>query len=250
MSRRCPSGRFVVTESPNSDKLSLDMRFRFSIAYLSLATVSWTLGSAGCAASPEPIDEDRATGFAIYRSGQLDARELSKLCDLGVREIVVMDGGARRHECRLRAEVCPDLKVRYNHPQDPRTPVSREFLAAFDDWVEDSRAAGRRISIRCRHGWHRAGRLSAYYRMRFNGWTAAAATEEMQQMGQYMDSHPQLQSQVVAMADQLAEQPCSQSPEHCLRDLAAATEGLVGSGDDAIFAEDVCGETYRIGEAP
>jgi hypothetical protein len=226
------------------------MRLRSVIAWLILATVSWTLGLVGCAASPKPVDEEQATGFAIYRSGQLDAKEISHLCDLGVREIVVMDGGALRNECRLRSEICPDLKVRYNHPQDAYTPVSRDFLAAFDAWVEDSRAKGRKISFRCRHGWHRAGRLSAYYRMRFNGWTQDAAIEEMLEMGQYMDSHPQLRPQVAAMADQLAERPCSQSPEHCPRDSPADAEGLFRSGHEVVFAEDLCSDSVRSGETP
>jgi len=226
------------------------MRNRSVIAWVSLATVSWTLGLAGCAANPKPVDEDRATGFAIYRSGQLDAKEISELCDLGVREILVMDGGARRKECRLRSEICPDLKVRYNHSQDAYTPVSRDFLAAFDAWVQDSKAKGRKISFRCRHGWHRAGRLSAYYRMRFNAWSPDAAIEEMLEMGRYMDSHPQLPLQVAAMADQLAQRPCSQSPEHCPRDSSADAEGLLGSGHDVVFAADLCSETDRSGEAP
>lgn len=226
------------------------MGIRTLYALTSLTIALGTIASSGCAASPQTLDEDRHSGFAIYRSGRLQGRELAELCELGVREIVVMDGGALDNECRLRAEVCPDLKVRYNHAQDARTPVTREFLAAFETWVEESKAKGRRIAFRCRHGWHRAGRLSAYYRMRFDGWSPEAAIEEMLEMGRFMGSHPQLAPQVAAMADLTAARPCSQLAEHCPRDSPAGAEGLVGNARDVHFADDLCDGAPELAGAP
>ena len=181
---------------------------------LPLAAVALLL--TGCAASPTLVASDPERGFALYRSGQLSAGELAELCRLGVEEMVVLDGGATDHECALRGRVCPDLVVRYNTIQDARLPVTAEFLAAFYAWVGKARETGRKIAFRCRHGWHRAGRLTAWYRMRFEGATVDEAVAEMLDGGRFMSRHPQLPPQVQAMADLLAGRPCSTAPEHCV----------------------------------
>ncbi len=186
---------------------------------------------AGCAAAPTRVADDPATGFALYRSGQLSAGRLAELCRLGVEEIVVLDGTAAGRECRFRSRACPGLRVRYNTAQDAHVPVSADFLAAFDAWVEEARGEGRKIAFRCRHGWHRAGRLAAWYRMRFQQRPAAEAIAEMERLGRFMWRHRQLGPQVEAMADHLAGRPCSTAAEHC---VAAHGAGA------ATFPEDVC----------
>lgn len=187
---------------------------------------------ASCAAGPALVDEDPATGFALYRSGRLGAAELAELCRLGVEEMVVLDGGGAR-ECALRERLCPGLRLRYDQAQSAHRPVSATFLGAFDAWIDEARRAGRKVAFRCRHGWHRAGRLAAWYRIRFQGMSAAEAIAEMQRRGRFMWRHPQLVPQVEAMADRLAGRPCSTAPEHCVQqptEPAAATP----------FPPDVC----------
>ena len=203
-----------------------------SIALRLLAAGVAALGWAACAAGPTPVAVDPEVGFALYRSGQLDAAELAHLCRLGVEEIVVLDGGAGAQECAARQRVCPDLRVRYNTAQDARRPVTAQFLASFDAWIEEARAEGRKVALRCRHGWHRAGRLTAWYRMRFEGVTADEAVDEMLQVGRLMDRHRQLVPQVHAMADLLAERQCTRG-EHCV-----VGEGWPAAGP--LFADDVC----------
>lgn len=181
-----------------------------------LLAAAATVLLASCAASPIRIGGDPGNGFALYRSGQMSSGELADLCRLGVEELVVLDGGAGDRECLMRSRLCPDLRVRYNTAQDARRPLTTEFLASFDAWVEEAHAAGRKIAFRCRHGWHRAGRLAAWYRMRFEDATAAAAVTEMQQVGRLMGRHPQLVPQVHAMGDLLGGRPCGTAAEHCV----------------------------------
>jgi hypothetical protein len=152
-------------------------------ALVAMAGLCVSLGSLGGAAAPRMVDSSAETGFAIYRSGQLSSRELKQLCSLGVEELLVLDGGATDRECQMR-QLCPDLRVRYSFAQDPDHPVSLEFLAAFDQWIEEGRAEGRKLAFRCRRGWHRAGRLTAYYEMRYQlsvSWSleSPAAEESM-----------------------------------------------------------------------
>jgi hypothetical protein len=190
-----------------------------------------------CAAPPVLVDADPGVGFALSRSGWLSEGELEALCAAGVEEIVVLDGTARERECRMRERVCPQLRVRWDEPQSAERPLAAGFLTAFDAWVAEAREAGRSIAFRCRHGWHRAGRLAAYYAMRHGQVGAAAARQEMHRRGRFMWRHPELDSQVEALADHLAGRACGASPEHC-----------VGPGRGTsrpAFPADVCPEGPR-----
>ncbi len=198
-----------------------------------LAALAATALLTGCAAAPTLVDADPDSGFALYRSGQLSRGELAELCRLGVEEIVVLDGNAARRECRMRRAVCPQLRVRYDDQQDAHRPVGADFLAAFDRWVEEARREGRKIAFRCRQGWHRAGRLAAYYRMRFQEVPAPEAIAEMERVGRFMGHHRQLAPQVEALADFLAGRPCSTDPSHCVAPAGPAA-------GTAAFPPDAC----------
>jgi len=180
------------------------------------------------------VAEDPSTGFALYRSGRLSPADLSVLCDLGVEETRVLDGEGSKRECLFRKTICPEMRVRYDHAQEEDTPVSSDFLEAFDTWIEEAQAEGKKVAFRCRHGWHRTGRLAAYYRMRFEGASEAEATEEMQRVGRMMWRHPTLDPQVEAYADILAGRPCSAELAH--GPSSEPDAGLV----DGRFPEDAC----------
>lgn len=237
------TGRSLIAENPRTRQYTRRTRLagageRYDPADVSrslalpLAAAAAALALTACAASPTLVAGDTADGFALYRSGQLSAGGLAELCHLGVEEMVVLDGGAAERECAMRRRVCPELRVRYDTAQDARRPVTAEFLASFDAWIEEARTAGRKIAFRCRHGWHRAGRLTAWYRMRFEGMTAAAAVAEMERAGRFMGRHRELAPQVRAMADLLAGRPCSTAVEHC----------VAGDGwpDGSGFPRDAC----------
>jgi len=169
----------------------------------------------GCADAPRKIAEDPSTGFALYRSGRLSSTDLGVLCGLGVEEILVLDGEGGVRECVFRKTICPGMRVRYDHAQEEDVPVSIDFLEAFDAWIEEARTKGKKVAFRCRHGWHRTGRLAAYYQMQFQGASAAEATEEMQRIGHMMWRHPTLDPQVEAYADLLAGRTCSTDTSNC-----------------------------------
>jgi len=188
------------------------------------------IGSLGCAAAPSLVDSNPATGFALYRSGQLSGAELARLCSQGVEELLVLDGGATDRECRMLREQCPGLRVRYNFAQNEKHPVSQEFLGAFDQWIEEGRAAGRKLAYRCRRGWHRAGRLTAYYQMRFMDAGVHEAIDEMQARGRFMRWYPQLDPQVEALGEWVAGEPCSGGVEVCPQAGDPTSEGLEADG--------------------
>lgn len=193
--------------------------------------------SLGCAAAPQRVDADAATGFVLYRSGQMSKAELAQLCDEGVEELVVLDGGAAGRECEMLRESCANLRVRYNFAQNEKRPVSQEFLAAFDQWIEEGQAEGRKLAYRCRRGWHRAGRLTAYYQMRFMGAGTDEAIDEMQARGRFMAWFPQLNPQVEAMGQLVAGEPCSGGVEVCPQSVDPTSEGLDPNGT---FSWNIC----------
>lgn len=186
---------------------------------------------AGCASDPTLVAEDPG-GFALYRSGRLSGDQIARLCAAGVEEIAVLDGTGRERECRLRRERCPGLRLVYDEEQQADTPLTDAFLGQLDAWIAAARAEGRKVAFRCRHGWHRAGRLTAWYRMRWEGWSTEEAAAEMLERGRFMSRHPTLVPQVQALADHLAGRPCSTDPEQCV------AEGSATAGDG--FAADLC----------
>ena len=202
-----------------------------------LLVLATLIGGLGCAASPSLVDSDVSSGFALYRSGRLSRAELKHLCSQGVEELVVLDGGAASRECRMLQEHCPGLRVRYDFAQDEKTPVSREFLEAFDQWIEEGRSEGRKLAYRCRRGWHRAGRLTAYYQMRFKDSSVQEAIVEMQDRGRFMGWFPQLNPQVEALGELVAGAPCSGGSEVCPGHVDPMIEGLE---PDGTFSVDVC----------
>ena len=153
-----------------------------------------------------------------------------------------MDGTGQARECVLRDQACPGLRVRYDGVQDPRSPVSRDFLDAFATWIEESRLEGRKIVIRCRHGWHRTGRMSAYYRMRFQDWSLAAAESEMLQAGEWMWRYPELRTQLAAFAALLETGDCSSSTMSCPPIGRSPAESFAEEYSGAVFLRDVCSD--------
>ena len=162
------------------------------------------------------IDENTATGFAIYRLGEPDASDLRGLCELGISEIAVLAGTALEHEQAFREE-CPNLEVIYN-VEDDLSPLSDEWLSYFDDWVVQAQTTGKKIAFRCTCGCHRTGRLAAYYQMRYRGLSAKDAWDLARTRGSVMeavDYFSGLQQQIIALYEHIHERPCSQG-EYCV----------------------------------
>lgn len=162
------------------------------------------------------IDGDTSTGFEIYRTGKPSKADIKELCKLGVTEMMVLSGDAQKVEIKY-SSLCPGLKVIYNYAQKVKTPLTKDFLGLFDQWVEQSHALGKKIAFRCSCGCHRTGRLAAYYRMKYSGYGSDAAIDEMNDLGKWMFLYPSLKKQVRALEDFLADQPCGQKAKYCIK---------------------------------
>lgn len=182
------------------------------------------LGAPGCSSTSRlhEIDSDPASGFAIYRSGQPTAKSVRELCDLGIRELYALNGEGSRYRDALARE-CPGARITYDASQDADSPISADFLAQFDKSVEEAKAAGTKILFHCSCGCHRTGRLAAYYRIKFDHWSAESAIEEMHAIGEKMDEHPTLDGQVRAMEEYVQTRSCSPANQnYCVRPSSVA----------------------------
>jgi protein-tyrosine phosphatase len=85
------------------------------------------------------------------------------------------------------SELCQQLGVRYvlltpdllppDNRLDQQPPAVAEFLNILDD------ESNYPILLHCKAGLHRTGRLTAIYRMEFEGWTAGEALRELRANG-------------------------------------------------------------------
>ncbi len=162
------------------------------------------------------IDQDKSSGFEIYRTGTPSETDLEEICQLGITEIMVLSGDAEAHEFKYSSK-CPSLKVIYNYRQTVKIPLTQDFLGFFDQWVEQSRTLGKKIAFRCSCGCHRTGRLAAYYRMKNNGFDSETAIDEMNNLGKWMFLYPSLKKQVRALEDFILNQPCEQKEKYCIK---------------------------------
>jgi hypothetical protein len=162
------------------------------------------------------IDSHPRTGFALYRASEPDAADIIRFCELGITEMMVLSGnGELDHQ--LAQIYCPSLKVVYNVKTSARTPLTSEFLDAFDSWVMRAQTSGKRIAFRCFCGCHRTGRLAAYYQMRFMGADSQTAIQDMMDKGKVMFLYPGLDNQVRALEDYVAGRDCSENRRFCVR---------------------------------
>ncbi len=161
------------------------------------------------------VDGDDRGKFAVYRSGQPDEADLGVWCQLGVREIYALNGWGAEYQAQL-ARICPEAKIVFNEELNADAGISKAFLDRFDASVTQARERGTKILFHCGCGCHRTGRLAAYYRMKYNGWSPDRAIEEMNDLGKDMGHHPTLPAQIRALEEYIQGRPCTQESGACV----------------------------------
>lgn len=133
----------------------------------------------------------------FYRSGQMTASGMRETIErYGIKTVLNL-----QHEAPdplmperwfgtpavLESDLCKQLNVRYvlltpdvlPQPNDvtKQPPVVAEYLKLLDD------PSAYPILIHCKAGLHRTGRLTAIYRMEYEGWSAGDAMRELRDNG-------------------------------------------------------------------
>jgi protein tyrosine/serine phosphatase len=133
----------------------------------------------------------------FYRSGQMTAAGLRETIErYGIKTVINL-----QHEnpnphmperwlgkpTTTEKELCEELNVRYRlltpdilpQPNDltKQPPAVTEYLAVLDDETAYP------VLIHCKAGLHRTGRLTAIYRMEYEGWDVREALRELRANG-------------------------------------------------------------------
>jgi protein tyrosine phosphatase (PTP) superfamily phosphohydrolase (DUF442 family) len=137
------------------------------------------------------------TAGRFYRSGQMTAAGLREAIErYGIKTVInlqhenqdpLMPEEWQGKPSIRESEVCRELGVRYlllkpdilPEPNDvtKEPPVVKDYLKILDD------EASYPVLIHCKAGLHRTGRLTAIYRMEYEGWDVAAALREIRANG-------------------------------------------------------------------
>jgi protein tyrosine/serine phosphatase len=133
----------------------------------------------------------------FYRSGQMTAAGLRETIErYGIRTVLnlqhenpdpVMPENWLGRPAVAESDLCKQLGVRYvlltpdvlPQPNDvtKRPPVVDDYLKLLDDPTSYP------ILIHCKAGLHRTGRLTAIYRMEYEGWSTGDALRELRANG-------------------------------------------------------------------
>ena len=113
---------------------------------------------------------------SLYRGGEVTAEGLQNLYDMGIRTVVDLTGkddGER--------QTCQRLGVKYySFPMDAD---ERPNDATVERILGILRKPGDPIYVHCSAGKHRAGTISALYRIRVQGWSPDRAWAEQESYG-------------------------------------------------------------------
>lgn len=106
--------------------------------------------------------------------------EFEQLNKLGVKTIVCLRWSKKAIEEELR--ICKALNLEVvSIPLNYWRLPNREEIARFFEIVDEQ--SKHPIFLHCKHGSDRTGMFSAFYRMKYDGWSADRAYEEMKNSG-------------------------------------------------------------------
>lgn len=167
-----------------------------------------------------PPGKDAPMAFRVYRSGVPDADTFARWCSgYKIKRVIDLAGTADKNERIFQKQgICPEIEIIYSEKQFPEKALSEEFLKFFDEQIQQAQKDQVGILFRCTTGSHRAGRLAAYYQMKYQGLTAEEAIAVMDYNGMLMELYdPVLHPQVRALYEYIHQKPCSQKKEYCVR---------------------------------
>jgi protein tyrosine/serine phosphatase len=122
------------------------------------------------------IDNFGTVNEKLYRGSQPNKRDLTDLASLGVKTVIDLQGDGQRDEQQLvEAAGMKYYRIGLSSSARPTSEQAQQFLKLVDD------PSNQPVFIHCHGGRHRAGAMTAIYRMTHDGWSADQAYAEMKE---------------------------------------------------------------------
>jgi protein tyrosine/serine phosphatase len=151
-----------------------------AVAITALALVSLTVAHA---AQRDGSSKTRISNFGcinenFYRGAQPKTRDFSDLAAMGVTTVIdLQQDGERNEQQAVEAVGMKFFRIGMSDSSWPSREKAEQFLKIVND------PANQPVFIHCHGGRHRAGIMTAIYRMTHDGWSADKAYTEMKQYG-------------------------------------------------------------------
>lgn len=111
-----------------------------------------------------------------YRGAQPSERDYAELASAGVKTIVdLQEDGESREQGLVEAAGMKFFRIGLSDSSWPSAEKAAQFLKIVND------PANQPVFVHCHGGRHRAGTMTAIYRITHDGWTADRAYAEMRQ---------------------------------------------------------------------
>jgi len=123
----------------------------------------------------------------LYRSGQLNPAGLDRvISERGIKTVVSLRFPCRsdtweEQYCTLRGVRFVRIEPQVWRPDEKGDIPADDVVKRFLDVMEDRQNLP--VLVHCFAGIHRTGTMCAIYRMKYNGWPAERAINEMHQCG-------------------------------------------------------------------
>lgn len=114
----------------------------------------------------------------FYRGAQPNSKDFTDLAAMGVKTVIdLQEDGERNEEQWVEAAGMNFFRIGMSDSSWPSREKADQFLKVVND------PANQPVFIHCHGGRHRAGIMTAIYRMTHDGWSADQAYTEMKQYG-------------------------------------------------------------------
>lgn len=157
--------------------------FSRRLAVTSITVVAVCLLTVAQAAQHSDAANVRISNFGcinekFYRGAQPKQGDYQNLAAMGIKTIIDLQQDGERNEQRMvEAAGMTFYRIGLSDKSWPSPEKAEQFLKIVND------PANQPVFIHCHGGRHRAGIMTAIYRMRHDGWDAERAYAEMKQYG-------------------------------------------------------------------
>lgn len=149
-----------------------------AVITIAMALLAVAQTAQGNGSSKTTISNFGCINERFYRGAQPSGRDYGDLASIGVKTVVDLQEDGERNEQRMvEAAGMKFFRIGLSDSSWPSADKAEQFLKIVND------PSNQPVFVHCHGGRHRAGIMTAIYRMRHDGWSADQAYSEMKQYG-------------------------------------------------------------------